>query len=44
VFDDFWLGQILWIRDAFRGIRQVFARPEHDRVLLDQGFLAQRLP
>src|SRR5579864_4302954 len=43
-FDDFGLGQILRIRDAFRGIRQVFARTEHDQVLLDKEFLAQRLP
>ena len=44
VFNDFGFGQILRIGDAFRGIWQIFARTEHDKVLHDQELLAQRLP
>jgi hypothetical protein len=43
-FDDFGLGQVLWISDPFGWIRQIFAGAEHGRVLHDQEFLAQRLP
>jgi hypothetical protein len=43
-FNDFRFGQILRVGDAFRRIRQVFAGAEHDKVLLDQKFLAQRIP
>lgn len=43
-FNDFGFGQILRISDSFRGIRQIFAGAEHDKVLHDQEFLAQRLP
>jgi hypothetical protein len=43
-FDDLWFGKILRISDSFRGISQIFAGAKHDKVLLDQEFLAQRLP
>jgi hypothetical protein len=43
-FNDFGFGQILRIGDSFRGIRQIFAGAEHDKVLHDQDFLTQRLP
>ena len=43
-FNDLRLGEIFRISDSFRGIRQVFAGAEHDKVLHDQDFLALRLP